>query len=347
MGFEADVATVALPGGPGTRARPAGVRAGAPLTRIATAADALALVGDDLVAAEGALRTLVQSEVAAVPVVAGYLVSSGGKRLRPALTALGARAIGFDRSVHRLMCAGELIHLGSLLHDDVVDDGLVRRNQPAAHRVYGNAVTILTGDFCLARAVLLAAEEGGHACVTALARAVTEMAEGEVLQLQRAGDLGLDRDRYLDVVDKKSAALIAWCASAAAWAAEDRDSAAILSEYGRRVGVAFQVTDDVLDYQPGTGKTPGADLYERKVTLPLLYAMGARPGLRDALREAPSRDEIPGLLAAIRETGALDAALADAREMVDGALSLLRALPENAGRDALSALGRHLVERAT
>jgi octaprenyl-diphosphate synthase len=344
---EGDFAAVTLPGGPAARTRPAGVLAGAPLSRVSTVTDALALVAGDLAEAELALHDLIRSEVAAVPQVAGYLVSAGGKRLRPALTALGARVIGHPRTVHRLMCAGELIHLGSLLHDDVVDDGLVRRDQPATHRVFGNAVTILTGDFCLARAVLLASEEGGHACVTALARAVTEMAEGEVLQLQRAGDLGCDREQYLEVVDKKSAALIAWCAAAAAWAANDLESAAILSEFGRRVGTAFQITDDVLDYQPGTGKLPGADVRERKVTLPLLYAMEARHDLRHELAVEPSRERISGLVAMIRDTGALEAALSDARAMVESALALLSNLPDNNGRAALSALGRHLVERAS
>jgi octaprenyl-diphosphate synthase len=344
---EADVSMVPLPGGPGTRHRPAGVHAGAPLTRITSAADALALVAEDLASAELALRGLVHSEVAAVPAVAGYLVASGGKRLRPALTALGARAVGCEFSVHRLMCAGELIHLGSLLHDDVVDDGVTRRGQPAAHRLYGNAVTILTGDFCLARAVLLASEEGGHACVTALARAVTEMAEGEVLQLQRAGDLSCDRSQYLEVVDKKSAALIAWCAAAAAWAVDDQEAAVILAEFGRCVGTAFQITDDVLDYQAGTGKVPGADLRERKVTLPLLYAMEALPSLRDELSAPPPAERIPALVEMVRRTGALDAALADAHARVEVGVRLLARLPESEGRTALTRLGRHLVERVS
>ena len=232
--------------------------------------------------------SLVQSDVAAVPAVAGYLVDAGGKRLRPALTALGARAVGLFPVPIRLMCVGELLHLGSLLHDDVVDDGDLRRDRPAAHRVYGNAVTVLTGDFCLARAVLLASEEGGAAAVHALGQVVTEMAEGEVLQLQRAGDLTCTVDQYLDVVARKSAALIAWCAPGRRPRdPPDRRRPQALEAFGRAVGIAFQITDDVLDYVEGTGKIRGADLRERKVTLPLIRAMEVVPGLREELADGP------------------------------------------------------------
>jgi octaprenyl-diphosphate synthase len=304
-------------------------------------------VADELLLAEAALRDLVRSDVAAVTPVASYLVDAGGKRLRPALVALGALAIGVPGSP-KLMCVGELIHLGSLLHDDVVDDGLTRRGLAATHRVYGNAVTVLTGDFCLARAVLLASEEGGHAAVSALGRAVTAMAEGEVLQLQRAGDLSTTMDEYLETVDKKSAALIAWCAAASAYAGKDADHVAALEAYGRAVGVAFQITDDVLDYRPGTGKTPGADLRERKVTLPLMYAMEAIPGLRAELeRGAPAAGDLPELMARIEGTGALAAALDEARRRVDAGIQALAGLPDEVGRDALTVLGRYLVERAT
>lgn len=339
----------ALPGGEARRYYPAGVEAGAPLSRISAPADALALVGEELAEAELQLRELIRSDVAAVPAVAGYLNDAGGKRLRPALTALGARASGVGASsrtsLARLMCVGELIHLGSLLHDDVVDDGESRRGRPATHRVYGSAVSVLTGDFCLARAVLLAAEEGGHAAVTALAAAVTEMAEGEVLQLQRIGDLGCDVPGYLDVIDRKSAALIGWCASAGALASGDLESADALRRFGRGVGRAFQITDDVLDFASGTGKTLGADLREGKVTLPLIYAMERVDGLREQLASEPGPEAIERLAAQITRCGATEAALGDAHRFVDEALDALDALPAGPGRDALAVLGRYLVAR--
>ncbi len=299
-------------------------------------------------AAEMRLRSLVSSDVDVIEAVGRYLAEAGGKRLRPMLTRLGAGAAGFRGDLPGLMCVGELIHLGSLLHDDVVDGADLRRGRPAGHQLYGNAATILTGDFCLARAVLLAAEAGGHRAVTELARAVTAMAEGEVLQLQRAGNLSTSLDAYLEMVDKKSAALIAWSAAAGAYATGDEAAASALARFGRGVGVAFQVTDDVLDYADGTGKRVGADLRERKLTLPLVYAMARVPGLRSRLeRAAPTEAELPGLVAEVRMSGALELALAEARSRVNDALSCLDALPPSADRDDLAVLGGYLVDRAT
>lgn len=328
------------------RERAAGLHAGAPLSRIGTPAGAFALAADEMGAAEARLGELVASKVPVVRAVGDYLRESGGKRLRPLLTALGCRAVGARGDVAGLMCVGELIHLGSLLHDDVVDDGTVRRGRPAGHRVYGNAAVILTGDFCLARAVLLAAEAGGQRAVTALAAAVTAMAEGEVLQLQRSGNLDTSLEEYLEMIDKKSAALIAWCTSAGALASGNEGAAEALERFGRGVGVAFQITDDVLDYGGPTGKPPGQDLRERKLTLPLLLAMERVPGLRARVETAEDAD-ISELLAVVRGCGALGDALAEARQRVEAAVRALDALAPSDARDALEVLGWHLVERAS
>ncbi len=327
------------------RDNPAGLKAGAPLSLIDGPADALAVVHDEMAAAELALARLLMSDVREVPEIAGHLAAAGGKRLRPALTALSARALGYESDrLAELMCVGELIHLGSLLHDDVVDGAAARRGRPSANTVFGNAVSVLTGDFCLARAIWLAAEAGGPQAVAELGRTVTLMAEGEVLQLVRAGDLGATREQYIEVVERKSAALISWCAAAPALALGDADAAEALTTFGHRTGVAFQITDDVLDYSPGTGKDPGADLRERKVTLPLLYAMDRLDGLRDELGE-PELD-VPEMIGRIRASGALDDALAEARALAADGLAALDGLPPGQGRDALAVLGRYLVERA-
>ncbi len=334
------------PGSVVRRVEPDGLDGAQPRVRVDGPEAVFAVLAPRLRAGEVRLRELVGSEVDVVEAVARYLADAGGKRLRPMLTALGAGAVGFTGDLPSLMCVGELIHLGSLLHDDVVDDAPQRRGRPAAHVVYGNAATILTGDFCLARAVLLASTAGGHAAVSGLAEAVTAMAEGEVLQLQRAGSLGTSLGEYLEMVDKKSAALIAWCAAAGALSVGDTEAAAALSRFGRGVGVAFQVTDDVLDYAPGTGKRAGADLRERKLTLPLVHAMARVPGLRDRLEAAPPSDaELPALIADVRASGALEAALDEARARVDDAVYALRALPPGPDREALVVLGRYLVER--
>ncbi len=340
---------VPLPGGSALRTEPTGLGAGAPLTRAEPPPRALELAGPDLALAEHSLRQLLGSDIAAVEAIARYLSDNGGKRLRPLLTCLGARAVGLEGDVSRLMCVGEMIHLGSLLHDDVVDGGEERRGEPSAWRVFGNGAAVLTGDFCLARAVLLASEEGGHAAVTHLARAVTEMAEGEVLQLQRAGDLTTTRETYLEVVEKKSAALIAWCAGAGAHVVDDPALGEALEAYGRAVGIAFQVADDVLDYGGEarvTGKLPGTDLLERKLTLPLLLALERVPGLGEELMAAPPRkEELPRLLTAVRGCGALEDSLAFARERVAQGVAALQALPRTEWRSALEEMAWYLVDR--
>lgn len=328
------------------RTNPAGLLAGAPLTRIEGPADALALVAEDLALAEQALRELVISDVAEIPAIASYLIDAGGKRLRPALTALSRIALGIERPLPKLMCTGELLHLGSLLHDDVVDNGMTRRGKPTAHRVHGIPSTVLTGDFCLARSVLLAAEAGGYRAVTELGRAVTLMAEGEVLQLKRAHDLATDVSGYLEVVDRKSAALISWCAAAPAYMIGDDDAATALATFGEGVGRAFQITDDVLDFRSGTGKTLGADLRDGKVTLPLIHAMILDPGIRTILEAGrPSEEQLQALIRRVVATGALDQSLTVARGFVDEALTALDGLPEGVGRSALAVLGRYLVDR--
>lgn len=314
----------------------------------ANAARALAVVAAELLATESTLRALVGSDVGAVSVIATYLADSGGKRLRPALTALGARAVGVTDVPIGMMCAGELIHLGSLLHDDVVDQGDVRRGRPSAHVVYGNAVSVLTGDFCVARALLAAGETGGAENALALARTVAEMAEGEVLQLQRAGDLNNTLETYLDIIDRKAASLIAWCCSAGARLVGDKARTVAMERFGRGIGRAFQIADDVLDYRATTDKLPGADLRERKVTLPLLYAMDRLDGLRERLTQGPLQaGELGPLLVRIRASGALEDALADARRYVDDALDALDALEPSDARDALRALAAAVVERTS
>lgn len=326
-----------------------GLHAQAPLSRLRPVAEVMELVEPELARAEGLLGELLASTVPAVPEIGRYLAQAGGKRMRPLLTALGARAVGVEGDIARLMCVGELLHLGSLLHDDVVDDAAERRGRPAAQLVYGNPAVILTGDFCLARAVLLAAEEAGHAAVTELGRTITAMAEGEVQQLLNAGNLELDEAAYLEVVRKKSASLIAWCAAAGALGLGRRAEAEALMVYGTEVGIAFQVTDDVLDYvgeRRSTGKRRGQDLAERKLTLPLLLAMQRIPELRARLRKGPpSPERIPAIIAEVRACGACDDALAFARRRIEVGQGALRTLPEGPYRQALHELALHLVER--
>jgi len=335
------------------RTQPTGLHAGAPRSTINPEApdvtSVFALMAADMAAAETALHEQLQITIPAVSEIARYLALAGGKRLRPLVTGLGARAVGLEGEIGELMCIGELLHLGSLLHDDVVDDGLERRGKAAAQRVYGNPAVILTGDFCVARGLQLAGEIGGYGAVQKLAATVAAMSEGEVTQLLNAGNLDLSPDTYLEIVHKKSATLIAWCAAAGGWAAGNDEGTAALYRYGQSVGTAFQITDDVLDYtgeKNRTGKRRGRDLAERKCTLPLILAMQRIPGLRDRLAHGdPSPERIPALIDRVIDCGATEDALKEARRRIQDGIQALDALDDSTHRAALVQLAHHLVER--
>ncbi|HSY39689.1 MAG TPA: polyprenyl synthetase family protein, partial [Polyangia bacterium] len=231
---------------------------------VGTIASAVALVEEEMRAVEARLRERLESPVGAIPEIGAHLLGAGGKRLRPLLSVLAARAAGapLEHGV-AVGCAAELIHTATLYHDDVVDDGRVRRGRPAARMVFGNGLVVLVGDFCLARALETVALTGSLPMVRSLASTVTEMAEGEVAQLERAGNPDASVDEYFRVIDRKTASLIAWCARVGG--SVDEALAAPLERYGRALGRAFQIADDVLDSdvdQATAGKSVGHDLTE-------------------------------------------------------------------------------------
>jgi octaprenyl-diphosphate synthase len=330
------------------RNNPAGLHAKACRSSHVQALDAFALVADDMAQAELLLHEFLGQTIPAVAAIGQYLAASGGKRLRPLLTALGARAAGNSGDVSRLMCVGEMLHLGSLLHDDVVDEGEQRRGRPAAQHVYGNAAVILAGDVCVSRGLAIAAQEAGLDAVTRLAETVAEMSEGEVTQLVHAGAGSLSRVVYFEVVDKKSASLMAWCVSAGAWAVKDARKAEALARFGRHVGCAFQITDDVLDIvgdPKNTGKDLGRDLEEGKMTLPILLAIESHPEWAEVFQQEMTPTHLAASLALLRDSGANQRALAIAREHVAEGVSALAILDESPAKAALIRLAHHLVER--
>ena len=250
----------------------------------------VALVSDEMKVVEARLSERMESPIGSIPQVGAHLLGAGGKRLRPLLAVLAARATGapLDHAV-AVGCAAELIHTATLYHDDVVDDGRVRRGRPAARMVFGNGVVVLVGDFCLARALETVAMTGSLAMVQTLATTVTEMAEGEVAQLERAGNPDATVEDYFRVIDRKTASLIAWCARVGGSVdAVDPALAAPLERYGRALGRAFQIADDVLDSaidETTAGKSVGHDLQEGKLTLPVLLACEADPELGRRIRK--------------------------------------------------------------
>ena len=221
------------------------------------------------------------SPVALIPQLAAHIVAAGGKRLRPLLTLAAARLCGYpgDPRHVKLAACVEFIHTATLLHDDVVDESLLRRGLASANAVFGNKASVLVGDFLFARAFQLMVEDGSLVVLAILSRAAATIAEGEVLQLVTQNDLSTSEARYLEVIKGKTAALFAAaCEVGAWWPAGRQREAAALADYGMNLGIAFQLVDDALDYaadQAVLGKTVGDDFREGKITLPVLVAYQA------------------------------------------------------------------------
>ncbi|MEE9382136.1 MAG: polyprenyl synthetase family protein [Nannocystaceae bacterium] len=313
---------------------------------------AVSMVVDDLREVEIQLKGLLSSSVAIIPQVGGHLTFAGGKRLRPMLALLCARAAGY-RADHRITIAavGELLHTATLLHDDVIDRGEFRRGRPAARLPYGNGMSVLTGDFCLARGLQAVAETGQLVAVKTLADTVTSMAEGEIAQLHSAGDCSLDRKRYQMIIRRKTAALLAWCSSLAGLLGAERSAA--LYAYGLELGCAFQIADDVLDYRADhrLGKARGQDLREGKATLPLILACERDRALQRAhealLGAGPPVDEaaLRQINLAVSNSGALEDARKCASSHASRAATHLHLLPTSPARDALAMLADYVVDR--
>jgi octaprenyl-diphosphate synthase len=312
----------------------------------------LELVADEMKQVEDALCARMESPVGAIPEVGAHLLQAGGKRLRPLLAVLAARAC--DAPIELATAVGtaaELIHTATLYHDDVVDDGRVRRGRPAARMLYGNGVVVLVGDFCLARALETVALTGSLVAVQSLAATVTEMAEGEVAQLERAGNPESSAEDYFRVIDRKTASLFAWCARVGGSLAPALDG--VLGRYGRALGRAFQIADDVLDCavdEATAGKSVGHDIQEGKVTLPVLYACESNPELRALVREkvgerAVSAEDARRILSATVAAGGVVRARTRAEELAAAAVAELAALRPSPYREALEDVAALSVDR--
>jgi octaprenyl-diphosphate synthase len=310
----------------------------------------LALVAEDLARVDALIRRRLDSDVALVRQVAEYLVAAGGKRLRPALLLLACGALGY-RGEKRLELAAviEFIHTATLLHDDVVDASDLRRGRTTANAAFGNAAAVLVGDFLYSRAFQMMVELDDMRVMQVLAEATNTIAAGEVMQLMGSHDPEVDEARYLEVIRRKTAKLFEAAGRLAAVLARSEGFEPRLAEYGRHVGTAFQLVDDVLDYGGDLGKSLGDDLAEGKPTLPLIYTMRrgtpAQAALvREAIREG-GRDDFPRVLEAIRASGALDYARAAAEREAEAACAAIAALPESEHKRSLLELASFAVTR--
>jgi octaprenyl-diphosphate synthase len=312
------------------------------------------LIADDLKQVDEVIRASLYSDVALIRQVAEYTVSAGGKRLRPALLLLAAKIFGYSGKHHYdLAAVVEFIHTATLLHDDVVDASDLRRGQAAANALFGNAAAVLVGDFLYSRSFQLMVSVNNMRVLEVLADATNTIAEGEVLQLVNSHSVEVDADSYLKVIRYKTAKLFEAAGRLGAIVGgASRDAEDALGEYGMRLGSAFQLVDDVLDYSGDadtTGKNLGDDLSEGKFTLPLIYAMQHGSEEQTALiREVVSRggrDQFAPVQTVILETGALDFTRKQAETEAEAAKRALAALPQSGYRDCLLQLADFSVTR--
>jgi octaprenyl-diphosphate synthase len=314
----------------------------------------LSLVSDDMRAVDEVIARRLDSGVPLVGEVSRYIISSGGKRLRPALLLLVCGALGY-RGDQRFNLAAvvEFIHTATLLHDDVVDESTLRRGRATANAHFGNPASVLVGDFLYSRAFQMMLDAHDMRIMEILADATNVIAEGEVMQLMNMHDPELDEAAYLQVIRSKTAKLFE--ASARLGAVLSGADAALekaCADYGQALGTAFQVIDDVLDYAGAAeemGKNLGDDLREGKVTLPLIAAMRRgsqqqRALIRNAV-ETGALEELDHIIAIVRETGALDVAREAASAEAQRAMSAAAQLPSNAHAQALVQLAASLLQR--
>ncbi|MEJ2089193.1 MAG: polyprenyl synthetase family protein [Gammaproteobacteria bacterium] len=312
------------------------------------------LVADDFAAANQLIPRMLTSDVGLVEEIGQYIVQSGGKRLRPLLVLLSARCCGYAASDHiRLATIIEFLHTATLLHDDVVDPSVLRRGRATANATWGNAPSVLVGDFLYSRAFQLMVELGQMKIMAILSDATNTIAEGEVMQLANVGNFQIDESDYMEVIRCKTALLFeASTHTAAVLASGDVNVHQALRRFGLHFGLAYQLVDDWLDYagqSEAMGKNVGDDLAEGKLTLPVIRALAlSSDGQARILREclsARSVDALPEVLRIVQQTGALDYTQAAARSQSEKAICCLDALPDNPYRDALDAVARFAIAR--
>jgi octaprenyl-diphosphate synthase len=314
-----------------------------------------ALTADDMAKVDQTIHAQLNSEVALINQLGFYIVSGGGKRLRPLITLLSARALGYQGEGHITAAAFiEFIHTATLLHDDVVDESDMRRGKETANAAFGNAASVLVGDYIYTRSFQMMTSLGSLRILELMSSAVNVIAEGEVQQLINCNDPSTTEESYMQVIYSKTARLFESASQIAAILTDaGPEIEKAMQDYGRYLGTAFQLVDDVLDYTADgkeMGKNVGDDLAEGKPTLPLLYAMqkgndAQRELIIEAIEKANGMEKLEEIMAAMHETGSLEYTTAMANQEADKAIAALDILPESPEKQALIGLAHLAVKR--
>jgi octaprenyl-diphosphate synthase len=315
-----------------------------------------ALAQKDMTAVNDLIFSKLHSDVALINQLGVYIINGGGKRMRPLLTVLAARAIGYQGNEHlQLAAIVEFIHTSTLLHDDVVDESNMRRGRETANAMFGNSASVLVGDFLYSRSFQMMSELRNLNIMDILSDATNVIAEGEVLQLMNCNDPDTTEDSYMKVIYCKTAKLFeAATRLAAVIAKQDQATETAMLNYGKHLGTAFQLVDDIMDYTADAqamGKNVGDDLAEGKPTLPLLYAMAhgneqQKIMIRNAIKHGDGMEHLDDILAAMKQTGALVYTQDKAEQEADKAINAIAILPESAYKEALISLAHIAANRS-
>lgn len=304
---------------------------------------------------EEKFRQSVKSSVPLLDRIMHYIVKRKGKQIRPMFVFLTARALGeINESTHRGAALIELLHTATLVHDDVVDDAYERRGFFSINALWKNKIAVLVGDYLLSRGLLLAINNGEFRQLQIVSRAVQQMSEGELLQIEKSRGVNLKEDVYFEIIRQKTATLIAsCCACGAASAGADDDTIEKMRLIGEKIGIAFQIKDDLFDYGLGgkIGKPTGIDIKEKKSTLPLIHALNGVNGtarkeiLRIVKRDKKSKQDIDRVIQFVLQSGGIGYSDRKMRDIANEAIAEIETLPPTAARDSLIALVRFTIER--
>ncbi|WP_282177289.1 octaprenyl diphosphate synthase [Vibrio nereis] len=315
-----------------------------------------ALTADDMAKVNETIHAQLNSDVSLINQLGFYIISGGGKRIRPLLAVLSARALGYQGDAHTTAAAFiEFIHTATLLHDDVVDESDMRRGKATANAAFGNAASVLVGDFIYTRSFQMMTELGSMKILQLMSNSVNVIAEGEVQQLMNCNDPDTTEESYMQVIYSKTARLFEAATQIGAILNDaSAETELAMQNYGKFLGTAFQLIDDVMDYTSDgdeMGKNVGDDLAEGKPTLPLLYAMqNGTPEqasmIREAIEKANGMERLNDILAAMDETGSLEYTRQKAYEEADKAIAELSVLPESPYKEAMVALAHMAVHRS-